>query len=251
MRRYLNRVATLAALAVLATLAYWFYERNWSSEAYLRVELERLEAQRKHLQEFVTRLSSEKRVADLVVTDQTKTGSVIESTTLMFVEYGRDGSRLPPRFFTIKGNVAHVDSLVIKFERGFLEAEDPLKGHSLVLFYRLYGDYQSPAEGFRIDPPNQAPEAYKTNISLAAQAFEAELWRNFWKLADDAKYREEKGVRVAQGESPWTRFYPDRIYTLSLEAAGGLSLVARPMDDLFKEYRDAIRRMTTRGANNG
>jgi hypothetical protein len=49
-------------------------------------------------------------------------------------------------------------------------------------------------------------------------------------------------VRVAMGESPWTRFYPDKVYTLTLQADGGLSLSARAMDGMWKEYRDALLR---------
>jgi len=174
-------------------------------------------------------------------------GDKVEETTLMFVEYGTDGKQLPPRYFTIKGNVAHIDSLVIKFEADFVKKGDPLRGHSLVLFHRLYGDYQAPVEGYMIDEPGRPPEVYRcpTNSPEAA-AFESELWQNFWKLADDEQYRKEKGVRVAMGESPWTRFYPDKVYTLTLQADGGLSLTSRVMDGIWREYREAL--MRARGA---
>ncbi len=38
---------------------------------------------------------------------------------------------------------------------------------------------------------------------------------------DEPAFRKERGVRVAQGESIWSRFHPDVVYTVSLEAAGG------------------------------
>jgi hypothetical protein len=78
-----------------------------------------------------------------------------------------DGKQLPPRFFTIKGNVAHIDAMVIKFEQDFIKKGDPLRGHSLVLFHRLYGDYQAPVEGFMIDMPGKPPEVYRIPNQLA------------------------------------------------------------------------------------
>ncbi len=242
--RQLVKLLLFCALVVAGAVGLYLYEKNRSNEARLQAEVKRLEEQRKHLQQFVARLTSERRVAEVIVTDQVKQGNAVALTTLMFVEYARDGSRLPPKFFNIKGQVAHFDALVIKFDRGLMEKDDAMRGHSLALFYRVFGDYQAPADAFPIDEPGRAPAVYKPDPTAppAVQEFEAELWRNFWKLADDPKYREEKGVRIAQGESPWTYFYPDRIYTISLEAAGGLSISSKPIDGIWKELREALKR---------
>lgn len=245
MTRQIVKIAILCLLVVGGSIAVYHYEKSRSTEAKLQAEVHRLEQQRQHLQDFVSRLTSEKRVAEILVTEQVRSaGGQIESTTLMFVEYGRDARQLPPKFFTIKGNVAHIDALVIKFEHGFTEQNDPLRGHSLVLFYRIFGDYQAPVDGYRIDTPGTIPEIYRGDASLSreAHAFEAELWENFWRLANDTEYRKEKGVRLAQGESPWTYFYPESIYTLTMEAAGGLSIHQRPIDGVWKEFREALRR---------
>jgi len=244
MLRQLLKLLLLCALIVGSSVGLYWYERNRSNEARMAAEINKLKQQREHLQQFVSRLSSERRVAEIVVSDQVKQGNSIALTTLMFVENARDGRRLPPKFFNVKGSVAHIDALVIKFDRGFLEKDDPLRGHSLVLFNRVYGDYQAPVDGFPIDEPGKPPAAYRAEPgqSPTTQAFEAELWQNFWKLADDPKYREQKGVRVAQGEGPWTYFYPDRIYTLSLEAAGGLSISSRPIDGIWHELLEAMKR---------
>jgi hypothetical protein len=243
MLRHLTKFILLSGLVLGGSVALWQYEKKWSEQAKQEQRIRRLEEEKQQLQRFVARLTSEKRVAEIVVTDQAKTGDQIESTTLLFVEYDREGKQLPPQFFTIKGNVAHIDALVIKFEKDFVRSEDPLRGHSLVLFYRLYGDYQTPADGYRIDQPGAIPEIYQDETATtAAQAFEQELWKNFWKLADDVKYRQEKGVSVAMGEGPWTYFYPDKVYQLTLAAAGGLSINSRPLDGVWKEYRSALKR---------
>jgi len=241
MKMQVMRIFFVCALVGVGGALMWQYEHKWSVDAKRAEEVRKLKEQNEQLEKFVERLTSEKRVAEVVVSDQKKTGSVVEETTLMFLEYVGDAKQVHPRFFTIKGNVAHIDSMVIKFESDFVKAGDPLRGHSLVLFHRLYGDYQAPVEGFMIDEPGRPPEVYRSATSSPeASAFEYELWGNFWKLADDEAYRKEKGVRVAMGESPWTRFYPDKIYTLTLQADGGLSLSSRVMDGVWREYREAL-----------
>ena len=243
MTKQIFKFILLLCLIVGGGYGVFRYEQKRSMEVRLNEQIRKLEQQREHLRQFVSRLTAERRVAEIIVTEQIGKGAQIESTTLMLLEYGRDGGRLPPRFFTIRGNVAHIDAMVIKFERDFIEHDDPLRGHSLVLLHRLYGDYQAPADGFRIDEPGQPPVIYRDDsITQEAAAFEAELWKNFWQLADDPKLREEKGVRLVQGEGPWTRFHPDRVYSLNSEADGGLNIASKPIDGIFKDYIDALRR---------
>ena len=190
------------------------------------------------LKQVVQRLGAERRVADVIVTDQKPEAGVLK-TTLLFVEYARDGTTpLPAKRFTIDGNVAHIDALVVKFDRGFVHDNDPLRGHSLALFTRLYGENQPPDKAHRIDPPNQPPDVYRGPDAYVTE-FERELWANFWRLADDEAYRREKGVRVAQGEGVWVPFHPDRLYTVTLESDGGLNITSSPLKGI---YREALKR---------
>ena len=239
------RVVVLGVLVVAGSFGIYKYEQKRSARAQYEERIQKLEEQKKHLQDFVGRLTVERRAADVLVTDQVVKNGKVESTTLMFVEYARDGvTRLPPKFFTIKGKTAHIDALVVKFEDKFVEMGDGLRGKSLVLFYRVFDEYRVPSEGFPIDQPGREPEFYRPNPGQSPEAnqFEAELWRDFWKLMDDAAYRAQKGVKLVQGEGLWRHFYPDEVYTVSHSAAGGLSISARPIDGLWKEYRDAVKR---------
>ncbi len=244
MLRSLTKILVLLLLVGGGAYGIYRYERYNAREAQMAAEIRHLQEQKKHLEGFVARLTQERRMAELVVTEQGYNKNGNTTTTLLFSEISRDGSRLPPRFFTIEGNVVHVDTLVIKFERDFIEKDDPLRGHSIALFYRLYGDRQAPIDGFPIDDPGQPPLIYRDSSpqSENLRQFEAELWKNFWRLADDASYRKEKGVRVAQGESPWRYIYPDQIYTLAIEGGGGVNMTSRPIDDLFRQYQEALKR---------
>src|SRR5688500_18902860 len=171
----ITKFALLTLLVIGGAVALWQYEKRWSRDA--RREQELLEAKQKaaQLEQFIQRLTTHKRRGEIIVSEQSKNSAGdVESTTLLFVEYAPDGKPLPPRFFTIEGNVAHLDALVIKFEQDLVKEGDPLRGHSLALFHRLYGDHQKPVDGFRIDAPGATPEVYKDNgaASPAAAQFE-------------------------------------------------------------------------------
>ena len=245
-KSFLRSALVVAVLTGGATAA-WFAQHRQSESwrvAQLEKQKQKLEEEKHQLQTAVERLSDEKRVAEVLVTDQAESGGQLK-TTLLFVEYGRDGASLPPKTFTIEGNSAHIDALVIKFDRGLIAANDPLRGHSVALFRPLFGDTQPPEKGFTIDEPGQIPTVYRGDPKTppAQIAFERDLWQNFWRLAEDKTYRAEKGVRVANGQGIWGPFAPDRLYTVTLDSDGGLNLASEPLKGI---YREAMKQRLTR-----
>jgi hypothetical protein len=238
MFRKLYRILVLMGLLASGSVAYWIHrDRHHATR-----QIAQLEQQKQALRQVVQRLSDEKRVAEIVVTDQRSEPSGTMFTTLLFVEYTRAGASLPPRTFTIEGKVAHVNAMVIKFDRHFVEEGDPLRGRSIALFTRIYGDKQAPDSASPIDSPGQIPDVYK-DADPRLMEFEQGLWKDFWRLAGDAEYRREKGVRVAMGQGVWGMFEPARLYTVTLESDGGLSLSSEPMKGI---YREAMRLSETR-----
>jgi hypothetical protein len=254
-------LALFAGLVAASTAAVWVYERRNSAAWQIQkleadrqrmarefeIERQHLIEQKQQLETIVQRLGAEKRVAEVLVTDQQKTDRGVLHTELLFVEYAKDGTALPPKTFAIDGNTAHIDAMVIKFDRDFVGRNDPLRGHSIALFCRLFGEAQSPDHAWPIDEPGKVPEIYRGADSAAQNpklaAFERELWENFWRLAEDKDYRASKGVRVANGQGVWGPFAPDRLYTLTLDADGGLNLSSEPLKGI---YREAIKQHVTR-----
>ena len=167
------------------------------------------------------------------MTDQ-KTVDGVLKTTLLFVEYAADGHSLPPKSFTIDGKFAHIDGLLIQFEHNFVKENDPLRGHSIVLFKRIYGDKQSPEQAAAIDAPGEIPDVYR-GAEPRVSAFEQDLWKDFWKLYDDETYRQMKGVRVAMGQGVWGMFDKGKLYTITLQSDGGLTLASEPLKGIYVE----------------
>ncbi|CAN5426849.1 hypothetical protein BH09PLA1_BH09PLA1_22830 [soil metagenome] len=230
MLRALGKILALASLVLTGSIALWVYQEKFSAS----VQIARLEQKNQMLEQVVKRLGDEKRVAELLVTEQKTDAAGNLQTTLLFVEYTRGGESLPPKVFTIEGKLAHVDAMVIKFDQHFVAEGDPLRGHSIALFTKIYGDKQAPASAMNIDEPGKVPDIYRDADARLA-SFEQELWANFWQLAADEDFRKERGVRVAMGQGVWGMFEPDKLYRVTLESDGGLNLTAEPLRGIYRE----------------
>jgi hypothetical protein len=232
MLRAAGKILLLVVVMLAGSAGIWFYQDRFAASQ----KIARLEEEKRALAQVVKRLGEEDRVAEILVTDQKidpATGGAL-TTTLLFVEYTKGGVSLPPKSFVIEGKHAHVDAMVIKFDRHFVEEGDPLRGKSIALFTKIFGDQQSPASAQPIDRPGAVPDIYR-DASPRVTQFEQELWRDFWRLTDDESYRKEKGVRVAMGQGVWGMFETGKLYRITLESDGGLSLTSQPVPGIYKE----------------
>jgi hypothetical protein len=236
MLRTTAKLLGLFVLVIAGSSGIIAYHNHFAAER----KVEQLQEEKKQLQQIVKRLGEEKRVAEVLVTEQATVDGELH-TTLIFVEYTKDGSPLPPKSFSFVGKMAHIDAMVIKFDRGFVEENDALRGHSIALFTKIYGDKQSPAEASHIDEPGTIPSVYR-GVDPRVSKFEQELWKNFWKLAEDPAFRQQHGVRVANGQGLWGPFEADKIYTITIESDGGLNMTSEPLKGI---YREALKRKST------
>jgi len=223
------RIIMLSLVVVAGTVGVWKYYDHRSAARQIQV----LEEDKRLLEKVVQNLTAEKRVAEVLVIDRQLVAEEPQ-TTLLFVESDAHGNALSPKSFTIRGKIAHVEALVIRFDRDFVKAGDPLKGHSVALFTKIYGEKQKPEDGQPIDPPEQVPEIYRSKDAQVT-AYEQSLWKDFWKLLEDEKFRQEKGVRIAQGEALWWPPEDGKLYTISVESDGGLILTSRPVPAVYQE----------------
>jgi hypothetical protein len=232
MFRGVGRIIGMLVLMVAGSVGLWYYQDRFGASR----QIAKLQEEKRVLQRVVERLTDEKRVADVLVTDQ-KLIDGVPHTTLLFVEYAKDGTPLPAKSIQIKGNPGHIDAMVIKFDRHFVSEGDPLRGHSIALFTKIYGDREQPSEGHVIDEPGKIPDVYR-GADPRVSEFETELWRNFWRLTRDQAYRDSMGVRIANGQGVWERFEPDKLYSITLESDGGLNINSEPLRGI---YREALR----------
>jgi hypothetical protein len=229
MFRIIVKIIGLTALVVAGSVGIYVYYGQSPAEK----QIKQLEQEKKQLEQIVQRLTDERRIAEMLVTDQQTIDGVLH-TTVLFVEYAKDGTTLPPKSFTLVGDTVHIDAMVIKFDGKYVEQNDPLRGHSIALFTKIYGSEQTPAQGFVIDEPGRIPDIYR-GIDPKVSQFEQTLWKDFWRLAEDPAYRQSMGVRVADGQGSWGPLERDKLYTLSIESDGGINKTSEPLRGIYRE----------------
>lgn len=144
-------------------------------------------------------------------------------TAFRFRELGPDGATLgTPQRFEIEGDLVYVDALVVKFDDEFVEQRDLLRGSTVLLFRRIFGEFQAPADGYPIDAAGLRPLAYE--VEAGPPAFHRELWAEFWRYANDPEVARRSGVRAMHGEAPSMRLASGRSYEIELRSSEGLTL---------------------------
>ncbi|MCP4592849.1 MAG: hypothetical protein GY842_19105 [bacterium] len=205
-------------------------ERLLRQQEALARRAERLARERKQLAEIIERLDVERRVAEVEVLEQhAEADGRVRQTVIRLTEIDRHGHPLEPHTFGVPGSVPHFDALVIKFENAHVAHGDQLRGRSLALFRRVYGETQAPEDGYWLGRRGAIPDVYRT--SRNPSDFELSLWRDFWTYALDRAKARQAGIRVAQGEAVYAPMRPGDRWLLTLEADGGLNLV-KPDDPL-------------------
>ena len=152
-------------------------------------------------------------------------GSEQVRTRLRFTELDGEGQPLGPGLEAeIDGRLLYIETLVIKFGDQFVEGGDSLRGTSICLFRRLFGENQPPTGGTPIDTAGTHPTVYGGDDP--PDPFYRELWSRFWDYANDPELAQQKGVRALHGEAPFIELREGRKYRVELRASGGLTIRA-------------------------
>jgi len=170
-------------------------------------------------------LKVDHRVARIQVLDQTPVPGDPERvrTRLSFTELDGEGKALgEPRILTVEGRRVYVETLVIKFDDDYVEKGDALRGTSICLFKRLFGEDQRPTDGVPVDAEGELPPRYGGDV--IDESLHRDLWARFWDYANDPDLASELGVRALHGEAPFVEMRPGKSYRLELRSSGGLTL---------------------------
>jgi hypothetical protein len=212
-------------LAFLAggTLSVWVYHAYSEDSALVR-RVNELEQENGRLQRRMAFLRERKRVAVLEVLEQNAAPEAQGGlhTLVSFQEVDPSGTAIgPAKEFQVEGDVVYVDAQVIKFDPSFLSAQDLAQGSTLLLFRRLFGEFQAPADGFALDQGGDFPPGYSAE---AGAEFAQELWQNFWQYANRPEVVRRSGIRAMHGEAPYIKVIPGGRYELELRSSDGLSI---------------------------
>ncbi len=169
-------------------------------------------------------LKVDRRLARLEVVSQSQeeaTGLI--RSKIRFIELSPNGDVIgDPKEFEISGNVVYVDNWIVKFDDRYIESSDLQRGTSLCLFRRIFGENQTPMDGYSLDEVGMRPQVYARGGSLSD--FEKLIWRDFWEFANDPRRAAEMGIRAANGEAVSMQVKEGMSYNIELRASGGLSI---------------------------
>lgn len=190
----------------------------------LQKDIAEKQKQIEQLRTAVRLLKVQHRLAHLEVLSQEispQTGQL--ETRLRFIEVDDGGKPIDkPKEFTIEGDVVHVAALVIKFADEYVEAGENLRGASICLFHRLYGDKQPPEKGFPLDPVGSRPAVYQTGQQMSD--WERELWKNFWEYSNNPAKARDVGIRAAHGDAVYQQLRPGKRYKVLLRSTGEFTI---------------------------
>lgn len=224
---HLFRFALVAALLAIGVAALLFYRHLTLKDSTIA----KLEQENARLESVLERLATERRVGELIVAEQRR-DSGRNIARVIFVEHDALGRQLPARSFDVIGDRVHIDALVVKFDRDLVRADDPLRGHAVMIFERVYGSAQAPADVPPIDRPGEPPAAFR--VGPGVTRLEADLWSDFWTLVTDPDARERRGVRAAHGAGVFGPLKPETRYTVTLTPDGEITLSGEPLPEAFR-----------------
>lgn len=231
-----RNVSPLLFAAAGAALAWWLLTPSGDPADKARIgvlegEVARLEGEVARREVQLKYLRQRTRVArvDQVVSSPEPGSPGGAITSFRFQEVDEAGKELgPAQPFSIRGDIAYFEALVVKFDDEFVERNDLLKGSSLLLFRRIFGEHQAPADGFPLDAVGQRPHGYES-VPADGSLFYRDLWSRFWEYSLEPEVARQAGVRAMHGEAPFVKLAPGKAYELELRSSEGL--VIRVMDD--------------------
>jgi hypothetical protein len=164
------------------------------------------------------------RVARMTVLDQVADASTGQTSSLVQFEELDDQGKVvgEPRQFRIQGDLVYIDSWVVKFEDQYVEKAAIDRATSLVLFRRIFGEFQEPKDGFALDADGARPEIYGRGGKMSD--LERQIWSDFWTVANDESRQSQLGIRAAHGDAPSIRVKKGRVYRVELRASDGLTI---------------------------
>jgi len=192
----------------------------------LQQQVEKQQRRLAQMAKMIDRLTGERQVAEIQILEQERdSAGQVAWTKLRFQEVDEKGvplSSRPGQEVYIKGDMIHVDALVIQFQEDYVAAGDRLRGKSLCLFHRVYGEFEQVSDAALLNDLALVPEAW--DDAGQVDPFIAGLWRDFWTLSNDPVACRERGVKVMHGQGVYFMALEPKVYILELENDGGLTL---------------------------
>ena len=122
---------------------------------------------------------------------------------------------------------------MVKFDGKYVQENDRLRGHSVALFTRIYGEHESPDSANEIDQPGQIPPTYR-GADASVSKFETQLWSDFcdWPMTPPTA---APWVSASPKAKAFGALSTGLSYTVTLETNGGLNITSEKIRGIYSE----------------
>jgi hypothetical protein len=177
-------------------------------------------SENKKLKQAISTLTHEDQIGYAkVVRQETRDGKFY--TVVRFVETARDDrlKTVLEKEYEIQGDTVHFDALVVTFSD---QAVMDGKERSLYLWRRVYGENQTPAEGYAIEEEGAAPARYADLLGRLRLSERKIFWNAIWDLANDPEALQRHGIKAIYGNAVYKKLRPGLIYVFKISPTGQL-----------------------------
>ncbi|MHC4960728.1 MAG: hypothetical protein ACYTGA_01200 [Planctomycetota bacterium] len=182
--------------------------------------IEQLLNENLELKTAITNLSQEEQIGYAkVLSQETREGQLF--TKILFVEADPEDftKHILRKEYEIQGDVIHFDTLIVTFGS---ELVMDGKERAMYLWRRIYGEKQTPEQGFPIETEGNPSPRY-TQLCEKLSIEDGQLfWDEIWKLSNNPKRLENIGIKAVYGNAIYRQLKPGLIYIFKVSSTGSL-----------------------------
>ncbi|MHC5143566.1 MAG: hypothetical protein ACYSOY_08265, partial [Planctomycetota bacterium] len=182
--------------------------------------IEQLLNENLELKTAITNLSQEEQIGYAkVLSQETRDGQLF--TKILFVEADPEDftKHILRKEYEIQGDVIHFDTLIVTFGS---ELVMDGKERAMYLWRRIYGEKQTPEQGFPIETEGKPSPRY-TQLCEKLSIEDGQLfWDEIWQLSNNPKRLEKLGIKAVYGNAIYRQLKPGLIYIFKVSSTGSL-----------------------------
>jgi len=205
----------LILLAVIgAGCFFWYHFTTDRTIEELLVENENLKA-------AISNLSEENQIGYAKVLSQ-ETREGVLYTKLLFVETDPEDftKHLLRKEYEVAGDVVFFDTLMVTFgDKLVMDGTE----RAMYLWRRIYGEKQTPEEGFPIETAGQPSPRYAQLCEKLSIEDSQLFWDEIWQLSNNPKRLENLGIKAVLGKVVYRQLKPGLIYVFKVSGTGAIN----------------------------
>ena len=182
--------------------------------------IEQLLNENLELKTAIANLSQEEQIGYAkVLSQETRDGQLF--TKILFVEADPEDftKHILRKEYEIQGDVIHFDTLIVTFGS---ELVMDGKERAMYLWRRVYGEKQTPEQGFPIETEGKPSPRY-TQLCEKLSIEDGQLfWDEIWQLSNNPKRLEKIGIKAVYGNAIYRQLKPGLIYIFKVSSTGSL-----------------------------